>query len=102
MMTAFNSLRMFHTSGYLLSNARLNGTVKWFNWRKGFGFITPSESTGRKDEIFVHQTNIVSATGFRMLQDGQEVSFEVRSDPTGRPQAYEVKQADGSPVSGKP
>ena len=48
------------------------GTVKWFNEQKGFGFITPD---GGGKDLFVHHSNI-DATGFRTLQDGQEVEFE--------------------------
>ena len=50
-----------------------SGTVKWFSDQKGYGFITPDD--GSKD-LFVHHSNIV-AEGFRTLQDGQKVEFEV-------------------------
>lgn len=82
-----------------MDSNRAFGRVKWFNTRKGFGFIIPAEASGNNQEIFVHQTNIVSATGFRMLTEGQEVSFECRPDTTGRYQAYDVKLRDGSPVT---
>ncbi len=49
-----------------------NGTVKWFNEEKGYGFITPDD--GSKD-LFVHHTNI-EMSGFRRLQEGQKVTFE--------------------------
>lgn len=48
------------------------GTVKWFNEKKGFGFITP-DSGG--DDLFCHYSNI-TAEGFRTLRDGQAVEFE--------------------------
>ena len=48
------------------------GTVKWFNEKKGFGFITPEDGG---DDLFVHHSNI-SSEGFRTLKDGQEVEFE--------------------------
>ncbi|MCE5187409.1 MAG: cold-shock protein [Planctomycetaceae bacterium] len=48
-----------------------SGTVKWFNEKKGFGFIVPD---GGGDDLFVHHSNIVSK-GFRTLQDGQKVEF---------------------------
>lgn len=48
------------------------GTVKWFNEKKGFGFITPDDGG---DDLFVHHTNI-TANGFRTLKDGQRVEFE--------------------------
>ena len=51
---------------------RQNGTVKWFNDEKGFGFLTPSE--GR--DLFVHYRSIES-TGFNSLSEGQQVSFLV-------------------------
>jgi CspA family cold shock protein len=50
-----------------------NGTVKWFNTTKGFGFIMPSD--GGKD-VFVHIT-AVQAAGLRGLNDGQAVTYEV-------------------------
>ena len=49
------------------------GTVKFFNSEKGFGFITPS--TGEKD-VFVHFSNVVG-DGFKSLDDGQQVEFDV-------------------------
>ena len=62
-----------------------NGTVKWFNESKGFGFITPED--GGKD-VFVHFSAIVG-DGFRTLAEGQQVSFEVEQGPKG-PQAARV------------
>lgn len=52
---------------------RTTGTVKWFNDQKGFGFITRSD--GEKD-CFVHHSAI-KAEGFRTLQEGQQVEFDV-------------------------
>ncbi|MDY6978820.1 cold-shock protein [Thiohalophilus sp.] len=65
-----------------------NGTVKWFNESKGFGFITPED--GGKD-VFVHFSAIVG-DGFRTLAEGQQVSFEVEQGPKG-PQAARVTAA---------
>ena len=50
----------------------MNGTVKWFNDKKGYGFITDNE----KNDIFVHYTGIV-ADGFKGLTEGQKVTFDV-------------------------
>ncbi len=55
-----------------------NGKVKWFNNEKGFGFITDEEGK----DLFVHQTSI-QADGFRSLDEGQEVSFDVEKDERG-------------------
>ena len=55
-----------------------NGTVKWFNDKKGFGFI--SQDNG--DDVFVHQTSI-QGEGFRTLAEGDKVEFEVMNDQKG-------------------
>ncbi|HHT9107731.1 MAG TPA: cold-shock protein [Candidatus Wunengus sp. YC64] len=55
-----------------------NGTVKWFNDKKGFGFI--SQDNG--DDVFVHQTSI-QTEGFRTLAEGDKVEFEVMKDQKG-------------------
>lgn len=62
------------------------GTVKWFNETKGFGFITPDD--GSKD-VFVHFSAILD-DGFRTLNEGQKVSFNVEDGPKG-PQAQSVE-----------
>jgi CspA family cold shock protein len=54
------------------------GTVKWFNDAKGFGFI--SRENG--DDVFVH-FSAIQAGGFRSLQEGQQVSFEVQRGAKG-------------------
>jgi CspA family cold shock protein len=64
------------------------GTVKWFNESKGFGFITPEE--GGKD-VFVHFSEI-QADGFKVLTEGQLVTFNVENGPKG-PQATRVSVA---------
>jgi CspA family cold shock protein len=57
----------------------MQGTVKWFNNAKGFGFIQP-EAGG--EDIFVHHTAIVSE-GFRTLNQGELVNFEIVEGPKG-------------------
>lgn len=55
----------------------LQGTVKWFKSDKGFGFITNDETN---EEVFVHFSAIVSE-GYKTLQEGQKVTFDVEEDP---------------------
>jgi CspA family cold shock protein len=55
------------------------GTVKWFNDAKGFGFIAPEDGSA---DVFVHYSAI-SSKGFRSLQEGQRVSYEVQQGPKG-------------------
>lgn len=62
----------------------MQGTVKWFNATKGFGFITPSD--GSKD-VFVHKSE---APASQTLQDGDRVEFEVTEGTKG-PQATNVQ-----------
>jgi cold shock protein len=62
------------------------GTVKFFNSDKGFGFITPT--TGDKD-VFVHFSNVVG-TGYKNLEDGQEVEFDLAQGQKG-PEAQNVR-----------
>ncbi|MDZ7694896.1 MAG: cold shock domain-containing protein [Balneolaceae bacterium] len=56
------------------------GTVKWFDAEKGFGFIKPNE--GGKD-IFVHRNNIENLGYNQGLEDGENVEFEVEETPKG-------------------
>ena len=56
------------------------GTVKWFNDAKGFGFL--SRSNGQ-DDVLVHYSAIQSNGGFRSLQEGQAVQFNVVKGPKG-------------------
>lgn len=55
------------------------GTVKWFNADKGFGFITPAEGG---EDLFVHFSAIASS-GYRSLDEGQRVSFDVEQGKKG-------------------
>ena len=60
------------------------GTVKWFNAEKGFGFISRDDG----DDVFVHHTAIIGE-GYRSLDEGQQVSFDVTQGKKG-PQASNV------------
>jgi CspA family cold shock protein len=63
----------------------VQGTVKWFNADKGYGFI----AVEGKEDVFVHWSKI-QADGYKTLEDGQTVEFEVVDGPKGR-EAHEVK-----------
>ena len=54
-----------------------NGTVKWFNAEKGYGFIT-NDANG--EDVFVHYSSIVSEV-YKSLNEGQKVTFDMESDP---------------------
>lgn len=55
------------------------GTVKWFNNTKGFGFIAPADGG---EDVFVH-FSAIQGSGYRSLDEGQNVSFEVEQGPKG-------------------
>jgi CspA family cold shock protein len=57
---------------------RVQGTVKWFNAEKGYGFIARENG----EDVFVHHS-AVQAEGFRTLQEGQRVEFSVQRGPKG-------------------
>lgn len=63
------------------------GTVKWFNDSKGYGFI----STDKGNDVFVH-SSAIQPGGFRSLQEGQRVQFDVTKGPKGL-QAENVRAA---------
>lgn len=56
------------------------GTVKWFNAEKGYGFIAVE---GSNEDVFVHYTAI-DAAGFRSLEEGQKVEFDITQGPKGQ------------------
>jgi CspA family cold shock protein len=64
---------------------RITGTVKWFNSKKGFGFITRDDGQG---DVFVHFSAIQSRR-FKTLEEGQKVEFEIAQDEKG-PKAVNV------------
>ena len=68
----------------------LNGTVKWFDVRKGFGFISDEDGM----DYFVHFSEI-RGDGFKRLRDGQSVTFESGEDDQGRLVARLVEVVEG-------
>ncbi|MEI3641177.1 cold-shock protein [Lactococcus cremoris] len=62
------------------------GTVKWFNATKGFGFITTEEGT----DVFAH-FSAIQTDGFKTLDEGQKVTFDVEEGPRG-PQAVNIQK----------
>lgn len=69
-----------------MSDGRLMGTVKWFDFNRGFGFIEPA--TGGKD-VFVHVT-AVQKSGLERLNDGQKVTFSLQ-ERRGKKQAGQIE-----------
>ncbi|AVQ45749.1 cold-shock protein [Clostridium botulinum] len=62
----------------------MNGTVKWFNAEKGFGFITGEDG----NDVFAHFSQI-NSEGYKSLEEGQKVSYDVVKGPKG-PQAENI------------
>ena len=67
----------------------LKGTVKWYNGRKGFGFI---EREDKEKDAFVH-ASAVKASGMRFLNEGDKVEFSMEDGPKG-PSAVNLKKID--------
>uniref|UniRef100_A0A1J3H8H1 Glycine-rich protein 2 n=1 Tax=Noccaea caerulescens TaxID=107243 RepID=A0A1J3H8H1_NOCCA len=74
------------------------GECKWFNSKKGFGFITPKDGS---EDVFVHQSAI-HAEGFRSLAEKEPVEFDTAIDENGRIKALNVTGPAGAYVKGAP
>ena len=85
MLVDAEPLRPWTDSGDVKDCSMASGTVKWFNSEKGFGFI---EQDGGGPDVFAHYSNIASQ-GFRELQEGQKVTFDVTQGQKG-PQAENI------------
>jgi len=70
-----------------MPDERLEGTVRWFNARKGYGFIDRDDGQG---SVFVHYSDI-EAEGYKSLEEGEHVSFEVIESDKG-PKAVRVRR----------
>jgi len=66
-----------------------SGTVKWFNNKKGFGFIVPDDGG---NDVFVH-ISAVEQSGMKGLNEGQKINFELAPDREGRMTAVELAEA---------
>jgi len=78
---------------------KLQGTVKWFSNKKGYGFITPAEGSPTSADVFVHQSSIHS-DGYRTLDEGWVVEFTIGDDDGGRIKAENVTGPGGGPCTG--
>jgi cold shock CspA family protein len=81
-----------------MNMAMYTGSVKWFDVKKGFGFITPDDGS---EDVFVHQTGI-HAEGFRSLGEAEKVEYEVVEAPNGKTKAVNVTGPNGDYVQGAP
>jgi cold shock CspA family protein len=84
-----------------MSTERIQGTVKWFSNKKGYGFVTPDAdaSATLPEDIFVHQS-AVSSEGYRTLDDGWKVEFSIGHDEDGKPKAESVTAVGGGVCEG--
>lgn len=64
----------------------VQGTVKWFNASKGYGFITPESG----EDVFVHHS-VIQGEGYKTLDEGQQVEFEIQQGPKGEQATNVVK-----------
>ncbi len=63
-----------------------NGTVKWFNMSKGYGFISNDDGVG---DVFVH-ISAIKNSGFETLEEGQKVTYNIETDPKDSRRTYAV------------
>jgi cold shock CspA family protein len=84
-----------------LPEGKQRGVCKWFDVTKGYGFITPADST---EDIFVHQSALLCAKDAvsRTLVTGENIEFELDTDDSGRKKAQNVTGPAGSNVLGQP
>jgi len=79
---------------------RVAGRCKWFDVRKGFGFVLQDDNPAVGD-IFCHQTAVRNKPGFTGVKDGDRVWFRFTRDPNGRPRAEDVTAVGGQPIEGQ-
>lgn len=68
-----------HVRNMSNESERLKGTCKWFNSKRGYGFVSPADGSA---DHFVHQSAIINQPGFRKLVEGQEVEYELKHNAT--------------------
>ena len=89
--------RAFSDDAAADAEAKMKGIVKWFDAKKGFGFIIPESPD--QPEVFVHHSAI-HAQGFRTLGEGENVEFELITEPNGKCKAINVTGPEGTFVQG--
>ncbi len=70
----------------------VDGVVKWFDAKKGYGFVVSPDVEG---DVFIHYTKI-QMEGFKKLETGEQVTFDVIQSPEGKPQADNVVRQETS------
>lgn len=74
-----------------MTDQEYKGTVKWFDSKKGFGFIVPEGGNGNQKDIFVH-ISAVEKAGIRTLNEGEQVFYDLE-DNRGKTQAVNISKA---------